>query len=83
MNKINAATRDKEAAFQEAEAEKIKIVKNVLIIAVYYTIVKVKSKSPICKKCGFQFVIHILSAEPNKVKHSLRDTKARHQLSQK
>lgn len=27
MNKINAATRDKEAAFQEAEAEKIKIVK--------------------------------------------------------
>lgn len=27
MNKINAATRDKEAAFQEAEAEKIRIVK--------------------------------------------------------
>ena len=27
MNKINAATRDKEAAVQEAEAEKIKIVK--------------------------------------------------------
>ena len=27
MNKINAATRDKEAAFQEAEGEKIRIVK--------------------------------------------------------
>ena len=27
MNKINAATRDKEAAIQEAEAEKIRIVK--------------------------------------------------------
>ena len=28
MNKINAATRDKEAAFQEAEGEKIRIVKS-------------------------------------------------------
>jgi regulator of protease activity HflC (stomatin/prohibitin superfamily) len=27
MNKINAAMRDKEAAFQEAEGEKIRIVK--------------------------------------------------------
>ena len=35
-----------------ATKTKIKTVKNVLIIGPYYTIVKVKSKSPICKKCG-------------------------------